>query len=54
MEVTKFLPKLSTPQQICSDQIKANLRTFKSGANDVVVVHEPKECAYKATPLHIR
>ena len=35
--------------------MKENLKTFKTGANDVVVVRQANaNASYKATPLHIR
>ena len=57
MEERKSLSKLSNTQvQInVAAKVKENLKTFKTGANDVVVVRQANaNASYKATPLHIR
>ena len=57
MEERKSLSKLSNTQvQInVAAKVKENLKTFKTGANDVVVVRQANANSnYKATPLHIR
>ena len=54
MKLTPTISKVTTPQEICAAQIKASIKTLKSGANDVVIVETPMKGEYKATPLHIR
>ena len=54
-KLSHVLSKIApTAHDMVSETVKSSLKTFKSGANDVIVVEQYRNGVYKTTPLHIR